>query len=100
MRSLIAISALFLVACAPLKPTVEPTIVVKKEYIVRIPPAETMQLPEAPKPPKPNASGVILQSAAAAYIVEMELYSTLLKNKLVEIAKFLQDEKAKLEPSK
>lgn len=82
-----------LVGCGTCPPKVEQQIVTKTEYIIRIPPAESMTLPAAVVTPDPNQS---TQKDVAKYINNLEGQIATLQNKLIEIAKFFEDEKAKL----
>lgn len=84
----------FLVACDTL-PKVEEKIVTKTEYIVRIPPAQSLTIPPKVYPPK-NLDAAT-QRDVAHYINELDGRNTKLENQLIEIAKFFDDEKKKLE---
>lgn len=91
IASLILCAAL--VGCSTCPPKVEQQIVKQTEYIIRIPPAETMTLPAAVETPDPQKS---TQKDVAKYVNNLEGQIVALQNKLIEIAKFFEDEKAKL----
>lgn len=83
--------ALSLTGCATWCPV--PDAVVKQEYIIRIPPAETMKLPT----PVPNINvDKADQGEVAKWLLKKEEYTTSLEDKLKEIAKFFVDEQKKL----
>ena len=82
-----------LVGCSASMPLVEPKIVTKTEYVIRIPPAELMSLPPVVETPDPQKS---TQKDVAKYVNNLEGHIATLQNKLIEIAKFFEDEKAKL----
>lgn len=84
--------ALMLSACATWKP--EGTTVVQQQYIIRIPPAETMQLPPAVKNIDPDS---IDQGEVARWLAAKEEYTSALEGKLREIAKFFVNEQKKLD---
>lgn len=87
------ILSLSLTGCAHFwKP--ERDVVVEQVYIIKIPPAETMKLPEAvPDIDVKKAT----QGDVAKWLVKKEDYTTSLEDKLKAIAKFFVDEQKKLE---
>jgi hypothetical protein len=90
------LAALTLVGCAhwePVKP--EEKIVVKQEYIIRIPPAESLTIP-AKVPDIPNLDSAT-QGDVAKWLAEYEDRTKKLEAKLIEIGKFFKDEQTKLE---
>jgi hypothetical protein len=95
MRNVLLASVLCaaLTACGTCPTKVEQKVVVQTEYVIRIPPAETMTPPPAVQVPDPDKS---TQKDVAKYINNLEGQITALQNKLIEIAKFFEDEKAKL----
>ena len=93
MKSLSAlVICLALVGCQCV-PKVETRVFTKTEYVVSIPPEKTMTLP--PKVETPDADKST-QKDVAKYINSLEGKITELENKLIEIAKFFQDEKDRL----
>lgn len=82
-----------LAACGTCPTKVEQKIVTQTEYVIRIPPAETMTPPAPVQTPDADKS---TQKDVAKYINNLEGQITALQNKLIEIAKFFEDEKAKL----
>jgi hypothetical protein len=95
MKSSILIMALVLAGCCtnPIIPT-EPKIVKEVSYVVRIPPKESLELPAAI--PKVDVSKAT-QADAANFILSQAEQITTLTNKLINIAKFLSEEQAKLD---
>lgn len=74
--------------CATIKP--EPVVVVQKEYVVRIPPANLITLP----PPVPKMELNDQGDVSKWIVLEMERMS-LLENQITNIAKFLKDTETK-----
>lgn len=96
MKYLLLILALLLAGCGhnPIKP--EEKVVVKTEYVLKIPPKEMMTLPPEVQPinvQDPN----LKQSDAAKWIGKNEERTNKLENMLIELAKFFNDEQAKLD---
>ena len=81
--------AVLLVGCATTKPeTREAAITVQQEYIVRLPPAETMILP----PAVPDIDlKTAKQSDVASWIVLKEARIDALESKLKRIAEFFNE---------
>jgi hypothetical protein len=66
------------------------------EYVIKVPPAETMRLPA--KPAKIDVDKTDLkQSDVANFMSNSEDYTIQLENKLITIAKFFTDEQQKLD---
>jgi hypothetical protein len=95
MKSLILIAVFLLTACEtnPIIPT-EPKVIKEVNYIVRVPPKESLELPQPI--PKTDLSKAT-QADAAAFILSQSEQITSLTNKLINIAKFLSEEQAKLD---
>jgi hypothetical protein len=99
MKKLIAAIALSLTLAAcqtnPHVPEkIEPTVVTKMEYVLRIPPAEAMELPPAvPDIDLDKAK----QSDVAKWIAAMNQRMETFEAKLKQIAIFLKDEQDKLD---
>ena len=95
MKKLIIVVPFLLAGCQHLLPKPEVQIVLRMEYVITIPPAETMRLPA--KPTKIDVDKIDLkQSDVSKFIVDSEDYTTQLENKLITIAKFFTDEQQKL----
>ena len=86
------ILAFAMTGCATWQP--EKETVVEQVYIIRVPPAETMKLPEAV--PDIDADKAD-QGEVARWLLNKEDYKTSLEDKLKAIAKFFVDEQKKLE---
>ena len=72
----------------------EQKLIVQREYIVRIPPVELMDIP----PHVPNIDvDSAKQSDIARWIIDNENRMSVLENKIRGIAKFLRGEQDKLE---
>jgi hypothetical protein len=95
MKSYTLILLLALSGCATVKPVpVLPPVIIKTEYIVRIPPAELTTLPD----PVPNIDiDTAMQSDVAAWLIKKEEYTKSLENRLVGISTFLN---TPVQPSK
>lgn len=93
MKSILVIASTALLVGCGTCPKVEQRIVTQTEYIIRIPPAESLSLPPAVETPDYKQSS---QKDVAKYINNLEGQIVALQNKLIEIAKFFDDEKAKL----
>lgn len=84
--------AVALTGCATWKP--EKEVVVQQVYVIRIPPAESMTLPDS----VPNLDTEKMDEGdVARWLVKKENYTKSLEDKLKEIAKFFVDEQKKLE---
>lgn len=83
--------ALVLSGCAHNQVQPEPVIVIQKEYVLRIPPADLITLPA----PVPKMDLTDQGEVAKWIVLQMERMSTL-ENKLTGVAKFLHDEANKL----
>lgn len=91
-----ALLVLLLTGCVhdPVKP--EQSIAPRVEYVMKVPPAEMMQLPQ--KPAKINVDDPALkQSDVSHWIDNKEDYTAQLENKLIAIAKFFVGEQQKLD---
>lgn len=93
MKSILVLASTALLVGCGTCPKIEQRIVTQTEYIIRIPPAESMTLPPAIETPDPQKS---TQKDVAKYVNSLEGQIAVLQNKLIEIAKFFEDEKAKL----
>jgi hypothetical protein len=71
-------------------PPIEPVVVEKYVYLIKVPPAETMTLPEPVSELDVDAA---TQADVANWIVSNEKYANELKLKLIEIANFFKREK-------
>ena len=92
MKYLILVCILFLSACGhtPVKP--EPPVVKEIRYIVKLPPAESLQFPaKVEKIDVDTAS----QAEASKWVIDKEEYTRALENKIISIGKFFKDEQAK-----
>lgn len=85
---MLCVCMLVLSGCATIKP--EPVVVVQKEYVVRIPPANLITLP----PPVPKMELKDQGDVSKWIVLEMERMS-LLENQITGIAKFLKDAETK-----
>jgi len=95
MKRFVIILPLLLSACCHISPKPEARIIPKMEYVIKIPPAQLMQLPLKPTKIDVDKSD-LKQSDIATFIVGSEEYTTQLENKLIGIAKFFADEQQKL----
>jgi hypothetical protein len=94
MKKLILIAALVLSGCAFDKAVVKPEAVVVKEttYVVRIPPAKLLTLPD----PVPNINvDTAKQSDISAWLIAKENYTKALEDLLKGVAMFFAVEQAK-----
>lgn len=96
MKSIIIIlSAVLMTACTTKPELVKPEISTVKqvEYVIRIPPKESMEIP----PPLSDINvDTAKQSDIARLILSMEERIRTLENKLIEIASFFKAEQDKL----
>lgn len=92
MKYLILVCILFLSACGhtPVKP--EPPVVKEIRYIVKLPPAESLQLP--PKVVDIDVD-TASQAEASDWVINKEAYTRQLENKIISIGKFFKDEQDK-----
>lgn len=89
MKFSLLIVSLLLSGCFATLPPKEPIVLEKFVYIVRVPPAETMSLPE---PIAEFDVDAATQADVAEWIVKSEKYTIELRNKLIEIANFFKHE--------
>jgi hypothetical protein len=92
---LIPLAALILAGCATKQTVVEQQVVVKYEYIMRVPPEELMSLPPPVKPIEDIDNAT--QGDVARWIVRQQERIAELEKRIIEIAKFLKGEQDKLE---
>ena len=87
-------ASLILSGCGLFKqPKPELVVADRVEYVVKIPPAESMELPPPVKPINVDSS---MQSNAAQWIIDNEARILSLENKLKSIASFFKVEQDKL----
>ncbi len=94
-RLTVILLPLILAACASTKELPKPEVRVAErvEYVVRIPPAELMQLPSPP----PNIDvETATQATVANWLILNEEYINSLRNRIIEIAKFLKQQQDEL----
>ena len=89
------LAAALLSACAT-KPAEKPevTIAPRVEYVVKVPPAELLELPKAPAPIDVDRA---TQADVARWVAANEKWINETRNRFIEIAKFLRDEQQKLD---
>jgi hypothetical protein len=93
MKKIALALMILLTGCASVE-KIEPTTVVKQEYILRVPPKESLTIPA----PLPSVDwDKADQSDVARWAAEMNMRVEELEAKLHEIAKFLSDEQKKLD---
>lgn len=96
MRFLVAILlACILTGCtgySPVKP--ESPVVKETQFVVRTPDAALLTLPT---PVTDIDVDTASQAEVSEWIINKEAYKTTLLNQLIEVAKFLKDEQAKLD---
>lgn len=95
-RLALILAALVLTGCAhwePVKP--EEKVIVKQEYIIRIPPAESLTIP-AKVPDIPDLDKAT-QGDVATWLANYEDRTKKLEAKLIEIGKFFKEEQNKLD---
>ena len=73
-------------------PPVEQKVAERVEYLVRVPPAELLELPVEPVAVDVDKAS---QADIARWLIENEKYVREIKRRLVEIAKFLKNEQSK-----
>lgn len=81
--------------CNPVKP--EQPVIKETKYVIKVPPAETMKLPEPVKNIDVDKS---TQAEVADWLINKDAYTTALENKLIEIAKFFSDNQKELDTKK
>lgn len=98
MKTIIALLlALSVIGCAHNEVKPEPQIVVKQEYIIKLPPAELLKIP--PKVADLDVDKA-QQSDVAKWIAETVDRMDSLENQVIGIGKFFSDEQKKLEPKR
>lgn len=70
----------------------EPQVVIQREYVVRIPPAELLELPPQTKDVDVDSAK---QSDVAKWIIANEIRIKALEQQIIAIAKFLRAEQTK-----
>lgn len=76
----------------PIKP--EPPVVIKTQYVIKVPPAELLTLPAEVKPIQINE--LTKQSEIAIWLIDYDARMTQLENQLIGIGNFLKTEQDKL----
>ena len=97
MNKIIPVLCVFLlVGCETIPDQIpeERRTIVQKEYIVKIPPAELVTLPERPANIDVETAD---QADAALWTIQRESYLLKLENMLIEIGKFFEEEQKKLD---
>ena len=81
---------------ATTKPLEKPevTIAERVEYVIKLPPAELLELPP---PPAPIDVDTATQADVARWVLANERWMQDMRNRLAEIAKFLRDEQKNLD---
>jgi PBP1b-binding outer membrane lipoprotein LpoB len=96
MRFLVAILlTVFLVGCngyAPVKP--EAPVIKETKFVVKTPDAKLLKFPA---PVADIDVDTASQAEASEWLINKEAYTTSLENQLIEVAKFLKEEQAKLD---
>lgn len=94
-RLALILAPLLLAACASTHELPKPEVLVAEriEYVVRIPPAELMNVP----PPPANIDvETATQATVANWLILNEEYINSLRNRIIEIAKFLKQQQDEL----
>jgi hypothetical protein len=93
---LLALMSLTLVGCATTKVAEKPeaTVASRVEYVIRVPPAELLELP---KPPASLNVDKATQADVARWIAANEKWFNDVQNRFGEVAKFLRDEQQNLD---
>ena len=87
---------LFLGACSsvPAPVPLVPQVVKQTQYIIEIPPAELLSLPQPVENINPDTA---TQATVSEWLVNKELYTKSLENKLIGISKFFKDTQTSLD---
>lgn len=95
-KLLILAPVLLMAACQtpPKLPEAEVKIVDRVEYVIRIPPEELLTLPPMPANIDVDKAS---QATIAQWLLNNEAYINALRNRIIEIARFLKSEQVKLD---
>lgn len=98
MKALLALAvSVALVGCATTKHVAEQpevTIAERVEYVIKVPPAELLELP---KPPAMIDIDKATQADVARWVMANERWMNELQNRFIEVARFMRDEQVKLD---
>lgn len=96
MKRLTIIALALLAGCATthVPEKVEPTVAARVEYVIKVPPAELLDLP---KPPPNVDVDKATQADIARWIAANEKWFNDVQNRFSEVAKFLRDEQQNLD---
>lgn len=76
----------------PIQP--EPPVVIKTQYVIKVPPAELLTIPDQVAPVQIN--DMTKQSDIAKWIIDSDARMTTLENQIIGIGNFLKTEQDKL----